>query len=79
MLSPAPEVVERKQKAPAIRHAHCTRCQKGPGEVVALCGSKKMTGGPVPLTGPLMIPPDACVVCTELLEMPCLLCGKSAY
>lgn len=79
MTAPAEEIVEERKAAPPVKHAHCTRCQRGPGEVIALCGSKKMTGGPVPLlTGPY-VPYDACVVCADLLEKPCLLCGRSAY
>lgn len=80
MTAPAEEAIEQEKRVPPIRHAHCTRCQKGPGEVTALCGSKKVTGGPVPLGNDgLRIPPNACVVCTDLLEKPCLLCGKLAY
>ena len=79
MTTPVEEIAEQKKRVPPIKHAHCTRCQRGPGEVVALCGSKKRVGERVPLLGEPVIPAGACVVCADMLYKPCLLCGGSAW
>jgi hypothetical protein len=71
---------EQKQTAPPLKHAHCTLCQKGPGEVIALCGQRKRVGLPTPIpAGRNLIPAHACVVCADLLLKPCQLCGGSAW
>jgi len=67
-------IAERRFTMRPLRHAHCPGCYPEGGELIpTLCGaSKTAKPGVTDVTTP---PPDACMVCADLVYIPCKVCG----
>ena len=62
-----------KKKAPPLKHAHCPGCFPAGGNVPTMCGAMKMAP-PLRLRA-AVVPAEACVVCAEMVFVPCERCG----